>query len=142
MRRVLLTAIATVALSLAVASQAVATSAVTGAFSAFGGKVSCHFVRGGGVTTVRCWTLSQPGTNAAVSTGDTSGRLAHTHWTPPVGNAMIFNHKYGLGNGVSCAYRYRRPTDTTIIKSVICSTSNGGPLLFASPSGLAVNLAP
>jgi len=119
-----------------------AASTTTGAMSAFNRKVSCHWTRSSTSTTVRCWALAHPGQDAAVTTGDTSGRLAHKHWVPPVGPAMIFNHQYRLGNGVTCAFRYRHPTDTTTIKSVICSTSAGGPLIFADPSGLSANLAP
>jgi len=124
------------------ASQVMAASTTTGAMSAFNRKVSCHWTRSSTSTTVRCWALAHPGQDVAVTTGDTSGRLAHKHWVPPVGPAMIFNHQYRLGNGVTCAFRYRHPTDTTTIKSVICSTSAGGPLIFADPSGLSANLAP
>jgi hypothetical protein len=124
------------------ASGVMAASTTTGAMSAFKGKVSCHWTRSSTSTTVRCWALVHPGQDAAVTTGDVSGRLAFKHWTPPVGPRMIFNHQYRLGNGVTCAFRYRRPTDTTIIKAVICSTSAGGPLIFAYPTGLAANVTP
>ena len=113
-----------------------------GAISGFHGNVSCHWVRTTTVTTVRCWGLKRPGSNAAISTGDTSGRLAHTHWRPPVGPAMVFGHKYNLGNGVTCSYRWRHITDTTIIKSVQCATSVAGPLIFARPGGVSANINP
>ncbi len=143
MRRVI-TAVVAIGLAGAVTAAApgLTSTRATGSFSAFHGKVSCHYTRTSSVTTVRCWALVHPGTNDAVSTGAKSGRIAHTMWKPPVGNAMVFNHKYNLGNGVTCAYRYRHVTDTVTIKSVQCATSNGGPLIFTTPSGVAANLNP
>jgi hypothetical protein len=114
----------------------------SGAFSGFNGGVSCHWVRTSTVTTVRCWGLKRPGSNNAVSTGDTSGRIARTQWHPPVGKAMVFGHKYKLGNGVTCSYRWRHVTDTSKVKSVQCATSVGGPLIFANPGGVSANITP
>ncbi len=129
-------------LAVVAAAPSLASTQTSGSFSGFAGKVSCHWTRTSSVTTVRCWSLAHPGTNDAVSTGDKSGRIAHTMWKPPVGPAMIFNHKYNLGNGVTCAYRWRHVTDTVVVKSVQCATSAGGPLIFTSPSGVSANLSP
>ncbi len=96
-------------------AQGVAAPAGTwGAMSAFKGKVSCHRSRGASNTIVRCW----------------------------VGKPMVFGHQYTLGNGVTCSFRYRHPTDTTTIKSVICSNAKDGPLVFATPKGLSANINP
>jgi hypothetical protein len=140
-RRMLATIVAVGLCSMALAATSTAATKTTGAMSAFGGRVSCQWVKSNGVTTVRCWALIHKGQNVAVSTGDKSGRFASTMWHPPVGPAMVFNHKYNLGNGVTCSYRWHHVTDTEIIRSVICGTSAGGPLIFARPEGLAVDLA-
>jgi hypothetical protein len=143
MRRILtLTGLAAVVAALQLAVPAGATTSTSGAMSAFKGKVSCHWERGQTNTIVRCWALAHPGQDAAMSTKTKSGRLAFRHWKPPVGPAMVFGHKYQLGNGVTCSYRYRHPTDTTTIRSVICSNAKYGPLIFATPSGLAANHNP
>jgi hypothetical protein len=124
-------------------AQGVAAPAGTwGAMSAFKGKVSCHRSRGASNTIVRCWALVRPGEDAAMSTRTKSGRLAHRHWKPPVGKPMVFGHQYTLGNGVTCSFRYRHPTDTTTIRSVICSNAKDGPLVFATPKGLSANINP
>jgi hypothetical protein len=121
------------------AAQSLANSPSSGAMSAFKGQVSCQWERTSTVTTVRCWALKFPGHDAAMSTTSHSGRLASRHWKPPVGPAMVFGHQYKLGNGVTCSFRYRHPTDTSTIRSVICSNAAFGPLIFATPSGLAAN---
>jgi hypothetical protein len=133
---------AAAAAALVPVSQVLAAGTTTGAMSAFGGQVSCQWERTSTATTVRCWALSHPGHDAAMSTTSHSGRLASRHWNPPVGPAMVLGHQYKLGNGVTCAFRWRNVTDTSKIKSVICSNAMFGPLIFATPSGLAANQNP
>lgn len=140
MRMIVKLVICTAAVAVVIpAAQGLADGTSSGAMSAFKGQVSCQWERTSTVTTVRCWALKFPGHDAAMSTTSHSGRLASRHWKPPVGPGMVLGHQYKLGNGVTCAYRWRNVTDTTRIKSVICSNAKFGPLIFATPSGLAAN---
>ncbi|HEY2790481.1 MAG TPA: hypothetical protein VGI72_13600 [Gaiellales bacterium] len=118
------------------ASTASATTNPSGAFSAFHGKVSCHWLDMSGNARVRCWALADPTSYSQLRGTSAHGVLGTRHWNPPVGAGIGFNHTRVLPGGVTCAFRWFAVTDTHKLKSVVCTNGKGG-RIFANPSGVS-----
>jgi hypothetical protein len=134
MRRVgMLAAAAVIAVS---ANTATAAGNPGGAFSAFHGKVSCHWQDISGNARVRCWALADPMSYSQLRGTSAHGVLGTRQWSRPVGAGIGFNHTRVLPGGVTCAFRWFAVTDTHKLKSVVCTNSKGG-RSFANASGVS-----
>jgi hypothetical protein len=134
MRRVgMLAAAAVIAVS---ANTATAAGNPRGAFSAFHGKVSCHWQDISGNARVRCWALADPMSYSQLRGTSAHGVLGTRQWSRPVGAGIGFNHTRVLPGGVTCAFRWFAVTDTHKLKSVVCTNSKGG-RSFANASGVS-----
>ena len=134
MRRVgMLAAAAMIAVS---ASTATAAGNPEGAFSAFHGKVSCHWQDISGNARVRCWALADPTSYSQLHGNSAHGVLGTRRWHPPVGAGIGFNNHRVLPGGVTCAFRWLAVTDTDTIKSVVCTNGKGG-RMFANAGGVS-----
>ena len=134
MRRVgMFAAAAVIAVS---ASTATAAGNPGGAFSAFHGKVSCHWQDISSNARVRCWALADPMSYSQLRGTSAHGVLGTRQWSPPVGAGIGFNHTRVLPGGVTCAFRWFAVTDTHKLKSVVCTNSKGG-RSFANASGVS-----
>jgi hypothetical protein len=107
-----------------------------GAFSAFHGKVSCHWQDVSGNARVRCWALADPTSYSQLHGTSAHGVLGTRHWNAPVGSGIGFNNHRTLPGGITCAFRWFAVTDTHKLKSVVCNSTKGG-RIFANPSGVS-----
>ena len=131
----MLAAAAAIAVS---ASAASAAGHPAGAFSAFHGKVSCHWQDVSGNARVRCWALADRTSYSQLKGTSAHGVLGTRRWTPPVGPGIGFNHHRTLPGGITCSFRLVAVTDTHKLKSVICTSLKGGNI-FANPSGVSAD---
>jgi hypothetical protein len=131
-----LAAAAVIAVSAAAASAASGHPA--GAFSAFHGTVSCHWQDVSGDARVRCWALADRSSYSQLRGTSAHGVLGTRAWTTPVGPGIGFNHHRTLPGGISCAFRWLAVTDTHKLKSVVCTSTNGGHI-FANPRGVSAD---
>jgi opacity protein-like surface antigen len=127
---------AVVAIAASASAASAATGNPSGAFSAFHGKVSCHWQDVSGNARVRCWALSDPTSYSQLHGTSAHGVLGTRHWTSPLGRGIGFNNHRTLPGGVSCAFRWFQVTDTHKLKTVICTSTKGG-RIFANPSGVS-----
>jgi opacity protein-like surface antigen len=132
----MLAAAAVIAMSASAASAAAVHT--SGAFSAFHGKVSCHWQDVSGNARVRCWALADRSSYSQLRGTSAHGVLGTRNWTAPVGAGIGFNNHRTLPGGVSCAFRWFAVTDTHKLKSVVCTSTKGG-RIFANPSGVSAD---
>jgi hypothetical protein len=129
---------AAAAIAICTSAASAATGHASGAFSAFHGRVSCHWQDRGGDARVRCWALADRSSYSQLRGTSAHGVLGTRNWTAPVGAGIGFNNHRTLPGGVTCAYRWFAVTDTHKLKTVICTSTKGGHI-FANPRGVSAD---